>query len=378
MLAAGRCWVAGDLVKVDPSIRHYLTEPIQSGASPGLIAAIVDRQGVSAIAAAGIRKAGHSQALLTSDSVHIGSNTKAMTSTMLAVLVDDGAFARGWNTTIAEVFPELLDDIHADYHMVTLWQLVTMTGGIKPNAANWHAHRSASLMQRRHSILRDNLADPPAAAAGEFLYSNLGYVVAGAMAERVTGKNWETLMQERLFVPLGMSSAGFGPPRTPGEIDQPWGHRRGPETTDWLPNQVDNAAALGPAGTVHVTIEDWARFMALWLPDASPAILDRETLDRLITPASERYAAGWRVELRSWAQGEAITHDGSNTSWYTILWIAPEIGHAYVVVANSTEADLSRTFGLLDSIVWNLIRHSVGVSPSTRSTSDINFHSMDG
>ena len=297
---------------------------------------------------------------------------------MLAVLVDDGAFARGWNTTIAEVFPELLDDIHADYHMVTLWQLVTMTGGIKPNAANWHAHRSASLMQRRHSILRDNLADPPAAAAGEFLYSNLGYVVAGAMAERVTGKNWETLMQERLFVPLGMSSAGFGPPRTLGEIDQPWGHRRGPETTDWLPNQVDNAAALGPAGTVHVTIEDWARFMALWLPDASPAILDRETLDRLITPASERYAAGWRVELRSWAQGEAITHDGSNTSWYTILWIAPEIGHAYVVVANSTEPDLSRTFGLLDSIVWNLIRHSGGVSPSTRSTSDINFHSMDG
>ena len=62
--------------------------------------------------------------------MHIGSNTKAMTSTMLAILVRDGVFAGGWNTTIAGVFPELLDHIHPDHHRVTLWQLVTMTAGI--------------------------------------------------------------------------------------------------------------------------------------------------------------------------------------------------------------------------------------------------------
>ena len=302
-----------------------------------------------------MRKAGDPQPLLTTDSIHIGSNTKAMTSTLLAVLVRDGVFADGWNTTIVEVFPDVRDQIHPEYRGVTLWQLVTMTGGVRCDAADWHAHRNADLIARRHGILRNNLADPPAAPAGDYVYSNLAYVVAGAMAERITGKTWETLMQERLFEPLGMASAGFGPPGTPGEVDQPWGHQRHPDSADWVPNQLDNAAAIGPAGTVHVAIEDWAKFMSLWLAEGPPAILDREGLDRLIVPVSGRYAAGWTVEPRSWAKGEAITHGGSNTSWFALLWIAPRIGHAYVAAANSAEADVSRTYRLLDGIVSKLI-----------------------
>ena len=337
------------------SIRDLITDPIKRGASPGLVAAVIDRRGVRAVAAAGVRKAGHSQPLLATDSVHIGSNAKAMTATMLAVLVQDGAFARGWNTTIGEVFPELHADVHPTYHSVTLWQLVTMTGGIKCDAADWHAHGDACLTLRRYRIVRDNLVDPPTAAVGKHLYSNLGYVVAGAMAERVSAGSWESLMQERLFAPLGISSAGFGAPGVPGELDQPWGHRRDPDSGYWVPSQLDNAAALGPAGTVHITINDWARFVALWLDDEPPASLDRGTLDRLITPVARRYAAGWRVERRSWARSRAVTHDGSNGSWYTILRLAPRVGRAYVVAANSAEADVSRTVLLLDSIVSDLI-----------------------
>ena len=340
------------------SMGHFLAKPIRNGASPGLIAAIVDRRGVRAIAAAGVRKAGHPQPLLTTDSIHIGSNTKAMTATLLAVLVRDGVFAGGWNTAIADVFPDVCDHIHPEYRDATLWQLVTMTSGVRCDAADWHAHRDADLIERRYAILRDNLADPPAATAGEYQYSNLAYVVAGAMAERITGRTWETLMQERLFEPLGMASAGFGPPGTPGEVDQPWGHQRDPESGDWVPNQLDNAAAMGPAGTVHVTFEDWAKFMSLWLAEGPPAILDREGVDRLITPVSGRYAAGWSVATRFWAQGKATTHSGSNTSWFALLWIAPRIGHAYVVAANSAEADVSSTFRLLDGIVSKLIRSS--------------------
>ena len=348
------------------SIRRLLSRAIQRGRSPGLIAAIVDRRGVRAIAAAGVRKAGHTQPLLTTDLVHIGSNTKAMTATMLATLVHDGVFGSGWNTSIAQVFPELRDGIHPDYHAVTLWQLVTMTGGIHDDAADWDAYGDADLMERRYRILRDNLADPPGAAAGTHLYSNLAYLVAGGMAERVTARTWESLMRERLFMPLGISSAGFGAPGVPSageregftprteEPKAPWGHQRDPDG-NWVPDQDDNAAALGPAGTVHIGIEDWARFFSLWLTREPPAILDRETLGRLVTPVAGRYAAGWLVVRRLWAGGRAITHDGSNGSWYTKLWIAPAVGRAYVVAANSAEPDVRRTFALLDGIVLRLM-----------------------
>lgn len=105
---------ADDPCPIDPNdncirpkdlFQNFLAEPIRSGASPGLIAAIVDRKGVRAISAAGVRKAGHSQPLLVTDAIHIGSNTKAMTSVMLATLVRDGTFANGWNTTIGGGVP---------------------------------------------------------------------------------------------------------------------------------------------------------------------------------------------------------------------------------------------------------------------------------
>jgi CubicO group peptidase (beta-lactamase class C family) len=57
------------------------------------------------------------------------------------------------------------------------------------------------------------LARPPEAAPGaRFIYSNRNYIVAAAMLEAATGRPWEDLMRERLFAPLAMEGAGFGPP----------------------------------------------------------------------------------------------------------------------------------------------------------------------
>ena len=127
---------------LDQSIVKYLTRPVAAGKSPGLIAAIIDETGVRAIASAGVRKQGSPEKFTINDQVHIGSNTKAMTATMLATLVEDGTFVNGWETTISEVFPELVDEIHPDYYTVTLWQLVSHTGGIARDAQNWFAHGS--------------------------------------------------------------------------------------------------------------------------------------------------------------------------------------------------------------------------------------------
>ena len=340
---------------VDQSIVKYLTGPVAEGKSPGLIAAIIDEAGMRAIASAGVRKQGSPEQFTIHDQAHIGSNTKAMTSTMLATLVADGTFVNGWETTIVEVLPELVGEIHAGYHHVTLWQLVSHTSGIARDAGNWWAHAGLEITERRYTIMQETLTNPPAGAIGEYLYSNLGYMVAGVMAEQLTGKSWETLMEERLFTPLGMDSAGFGAPGTPDEVNQPWGHRRGSGNA-WVPSQLDNAAALGPAGTVHVSIADWAKFIQLWFPSSEPKILDREALSTLITPRSGDYAAGWGVADRPWAAGLALSHDGSNLYWYSRLWVAPNRERAYVAVANSAEADFE-TGAMLDPIIGSLINH---------------------
>ena len=337
----------------DREIVKFLTGPVAEGKSPGLIAAIIDEAGVRAIGSTGVRKQGAPEKLTINDQVHIGSNTKAMTSTMLATLIEDGTFANGWETTISEVFPELVGEIHSGYYRVTLWQLVSHTSGIAHDTQSWLAHAGLEIKERRYTIIKESLANPPAGPIGEYLYSNIGYWVAGAMAEKLTGKSWETLVEERLFTPLGMYSAGFGAPGTPNEVDQPWGHERGTGNS-WVPSQIDDVVN-GPAGTVHVSIADWAKFIQLWFPNSVPKILDRETLNELITPRSGFYAAGWGVY--PWAGGTALGHTGSNGYWYSYLWVAPNRERTYVAVANSASAD-DATVDMLDDIIDNLMNHS--------------------
>ena len=96
---------ADAVLESDPSIVRHLNGLLAQGESPGFFAAIVDQDGIHSIAVAGVRKQGSPQALTVNDLLRTNSNTKAMTSTMLATLVADGTFIRGWRTTIADVFP---------------------------------------------------------------------------------------------------------------------------------------------------------------------------------------------------------------------------------------------------------------------------------
>ena len=170
-----------------------------------------------AIAAAGVRKQGSPEKFTINDLVHIGSNTKAMTSTMLATLVEDGTFINGWETTIAEVFPELVDAIHPDYRAVTLWQLVSHTSGLARNAQNWitpsrytnHTKSScepAGRAYRRVPVFQSWLHGRWR-HGGKPDRKELGDLDGGAP----------------VHTPLGMYSAGFGAPNTPNEVDQPMG-----------------------------------------------------------------------------------------------------------------------------------------------------------
>jgi CubicO group peptidase (beta-lactamase class C family) len=184
------------------------------------------------------------------------------------------------------------------------------------------------------------LTQPPEVKPGtEYLYSNAGYSVAGAAAERITDTDWEELMEQRLFHPLGMKTAGFGAMGEPDKIDQPWPHRA--ENTGALPippgPMSDNPPALGPAGRVHCSIGDWAKFILAHIKGANgeKSLLAPESFGILHTPAFEGdYACGWIATERPWGGGRVLTHAGSNTMNYAVVWMAPERDFAALAATN--------------------------------------------
>ncbi|MBT4970157.1 MAG: beta-lactamase family protein, partial [Bacteroidetes bacterium] len=169
-------------------------------------------------------------------------------------------------------------------------------------------------------------------------------------AEQITGKSWEVLMKQRLFDPLGMSSAGFGNPNISRSTAQPWGHHK--YLRKWRPSEAYYDEVIGPAGRVHCSIADWAKFLSLQLASENP-ILERKCLDKLIEPVGS-YASGWIVEERAWAKGITLIHDGSNEIWYTLVIVTPEVDRAFVVATNS--CDFGSTPGICTEIMNKLIR----------------------
>ena len=307
-----------------------------------MVAAVIEGDRIVLAGAAGVRRAVGTERIKFTDTFHVGSCTKAMTATLCALLVEEGKLS--WTTTIPQALPGLKGDLHADYRTVTLEQLLSHRAGLPGDLSAgqmWGILRnfSGTPVAARRRLVKDVLARPPVHAPGsEFLYSNAGYSAAGHMIETVTGTAWEQLISRRLFEPLKMTTAGFGAPGKPGAVDQPRGHSAGGLPFDPGP-LADNPPSIGPSGTVHCSIEDWSKFIALHLRGArgEARLLKPDTFARLHTPAvgpGYSYALGWAVAERDWGGGTVLTHAGSNTLWYAVTWLAPRRNFAVMVMCN--------------------------------------------
>ena len=290
-----------------------------------------------------------------SDLWHVGSITKSMTGTMLARLVEHGTLR--WEETLESALGALVPDMRADYRSASLLDLVTGRSGLPTNIAMTkfilYPREEADPRASRLKYAREALSMAPEGAPGaSFVYPNNGFVVAAMLAEQRTGTPWETLVRDEVFVPLGMESAGFGPPPAANTSApaNPVGHRNavlgGRPVTVGAGPDADNPAVLGPAGRAHMTLADLTAFGLAHArglagsPDALPGYLTAESWRLLHTPPSgSDYAVGWvrRSDGTSW-------HNGSNTLFYAELSVSSAFVTSAAAATNwaAAEAAVSR------------------------------------
>ena len=341
-----------------PLDREVLQDRLDAFASetgiPGVGAAWIRAGGEPLVAVSGIRAVGTDTTVQVEDVWHIGSITKSFTATLTARLIDLGTPLRhaprarlDWDTRLAQLLPAAVDTPYAD---VTIRQTLGMRAGLP---ANPRPERFTSrdfdtpIRQQRAEVAAEILASEPTSEPGSaFLYSNAGYILIGAALEETLDASWEELLQEHVLDPLELTTAGFGPPGSVAEVDQPRGHL-GADNAELravppLPT-ADNPALLGPAGTLHLTLDDLIRYAAVHLRGAlgERTYLSPELFRDLHEPLEgHAYASGWiRIPPNEDGRlsGPVLMHNGSNTLWYAIVMIAP--GHR-AAVAVTTNAGL--------------------------------------
>lgn len=350
--------LSSNLAATTDSPDHIL-EPIRlKNRLPALAAAVVRNGKILNAGAVGFRKAGSREHVTLKDKWHIGSCTKSMTAVLAGMMVEEGKLR--WNMKVTEMFPYLADEIIPEWRGATLEEFLTQYSG----AGNENCFDEGLLtritlppVEQRAQFIREFFtkrgpATPPGTT---WKYDNSNYIVVGHAIELKLKQPWETIMRERVFKPLDMVSAGFGPPANSKAVDQPWGHvitENGKvtpippgaigESSIWVPElgqvHADNPGALGPAGTVHCSIVDLAKYATWQLRGArgNGTLLKAFTFKKLHTRFKNdcNYACGWSVEHRDWADGDALFHGGSNGTYMTAIWLAPKKNFAVVVCAN--------------------------------------------
>ena len=148
-------------------------------------------------------------------------------------------------------------------------------------------------------------------------------------------------MSDQLLGPLGMTQTGFGAPGTAGLFDQPLGHwEQGGRLVAIRPGpNADNPLALGPAGTVHATLADYAQYMFAHLEGERgvSGLVTAQTFQFLHTPVrGASYALGWEIDDKQpWSEGPVIFHGGSNLRWWANAGLVPGLNVGVLIVTNT-------------------------------------------
>lgn len=324
--------------------------------SPGMGVLVASSEGILESCVVGERAVGSDDPVVIGDQWHWGSTGKAMTATLVARLVESAVIH--WDNTIGEILMPVVPDIHPKYKTLTFRHLLSHTGGLVEGLGDSEYAQfvgtfdGRDLRADRLLYVALTLDEPPRFKAGERTeYTNVGYVVAAAMLETVTGDSWEELIRTELFSPLGISSAGFGPPGSIDTLDAPRGHRLqedGKTLTPLAGPKADNVPVIGPGGSIHMSLGDYSRFLVDHLRGArglTPTLLSLNSYEILHTPPFgyeptepgepvRGYAMGWVIK------DNLLYHSGSNTIWlaFTMMW--PDDDLVVVVVANEGRGDI--------------------------------------
>lgn len=313
---------------------------------PELAFAVVSSDSVLECHVMGVKRADTDYAAQPDDRFHIGSNTKAVTAFIAALLVKEKKIE--WNTTILSLFPELRWRTRYVYDTVTLGNLLTFRGRLQgytyntltPAFQQFPGDYAAQRMQLAAYFLTQA---PMKKDEHGLTPSNVDYIVAGLMLEKATGKPYKTLVAE-LGKKLGIDFR-FDYPNLK-DTTQPWGHDA--ELQPLPPAESYKMNWLLAAGNINVSLEDYARFVRLQLMGlkGKSDLLPKKTFEQLLF-GMPQFSYGW-FNMPEKETGHHVAYNESNAgAFITRVHIIKEADRGYIIFTNAATAATQEAIGVL-------------------------------
>jgi CubicO group peptidase (beta-lactamase class C family) len=303
---------------------------------PELGYAVVSSEKTLELAIIGVKRINTSIEAESTDKFRIGSNTKAITGFIAAQLVRRQKIS--WDTKFFDLFPELKAKSNHAYYNLTLLDLLSFRTKLFPYTYTYEEPTQDQFTgneeEQRYQFTIWFFQHKPVRSKNDINFSNLGYVAAAEMLEKASGKSYKELVTD-LGTLLGISF-GFG---SPNSIDtsQPWGHDK--DLNSEPPGDSYKLNWLLPAGNIHVSLPDYAKFIQLQLNGLSGQsnLLTKEEFIFLHFGLPE-FSVGWFWQTDE--NNQTYSYNiGNPGTFLTKVFVFKNIDRAFILFANSQSAD---------------------------------------
>lgn len=365
--AAAPSAAAGAGVLAD-SLAPFVDGIVAEGLIPGAAVVVVGRDGPVFVRGFGVRDVQTRESVTPATGFYIASSTKSYTGTLAALLASRGVV--DLDAPLSRYLPELRMNAPLSADSVTLRSLLTHTSGLRNSPLTFRTafsgdHDDAVLMR----VLAQSEPRPRT-----YAYDNLGYVVAALAMERATGRDWQDLLRDEVFRPLGMmhttarvseAEAGGWPLAAP--------HMTVPEGIQRIPNlKTDNT--MHAAGGILTTPEDLARWLQAQLaagrvggrqaiPEAvireahRPQAMHTDTFYRYVRTG---YGLGWQTA--DYEGERMIQHFGGFEGWRAHVSFLPERGIGVAVLINEAGPLSGDVTDVIATYAYDLLLGRPGVN----------------
>jgi CubicO group peptidase (beta-lactamase class C family) len=299
---------------------------------PELAYAVVSSDKIHEMQALGYKQINTKIPASLTDRFRIGSNTKTITGFIAALLVKEGKIR--WDTKFFDLFPELKAASDPAHYQMNLLELLSFRTRLysytysydKPEQKDFTGDET----QQRYQFATWFLKQPAVPDTSIIHFSNLSYVAASLMLEKVSGKTYKQLVKE-LGKKLNIDF-NFGQPNSL-DSRQPWGHNK-----DLIPEPPGDNYKLNwllPAGNINVNLPDYVKFIQLQLKGlkGESDLLTATEFDYLYSALPE-FAISWFQE-KDKHDRLVYAHTGNPGSFLSRVIICKETNKAYILLFNA-------------------------------------------
>lgn len=344
------------------AVDAVMTDALKAFRVPGAALVVVQGDKTLVLKGYGHRSLGAEEAVTADTVFPLASCTKQFTTTLLAMLVDDGAL--DWDDRVSKHFPEFkLSDPNANA-LLTVRDLVSHRTGLGDNDLLWYR----APWSLDHTLKQVPLLPLEYPFRGGYRYSSIPFMAAGRIAEKCGKKKWEELVRERILEPLDMKGLTFTTTEIPKDADRALGHRVGKGgKVERMP--VYEMKEPNPSGSMNATPRDLAAWLEFQLSDgvapsgkrivSSKPLLETRTPQNLmrLTGAAKQafpetvqvcYAMGWVVN--DYRGLKVVAHGGLIDGFRVQITLVPDkqLGFAVLTNLHDSRLPIATTNTLID------------------------------